>query len=117
MPLTESILEPKSKSGSAIRISKKKKLRQKSTRLRQEQRKNERETGVLKEVELSTSERRFLAEPILALPLSTLCDSDTSEMEILKSQDKSNSADDPFVRPLTPSQSASAPKLQNWVLR
>ncbi|GBO01214.1 hypothetical protein AVEN_69878-1 [Araneus ventricosus] len=76
----------------------KKKLRQKSTRLRQKQRK----TGggeVLKEVELSTLGRRFLAEPILTLPLSTLCD---------KSQDKSNSVDDSFVCPLTPSQSASA---------
>ncbi|GBN91449.1 hypothetical protein AVEN_85697-1 [Araneus ventricosus] len=84
----------------------KKKLRQKSTCLRQELRK----TGggeVAKEVELSTLERRFLEEPILTLPLSTPYDSDTSQMEILKSQDKSN-ADDPFVRPLTPSQNASA---------
>ncbi|GBN53697.1 hypothetical protein AVEN_98752-1 [Araneus ventricosus] len=29
-------------------------------------------------------------------------------MEILKSQDKSNSADDPFICPLTPSQGASS---------
>ncbi|GBO17448.1 hypothetical protein AVEN_151989-1 [Araneus ventricosus] len=104
MPLTGSINEPTNKSGNATKI-KKKKFRQKSTHLRQELRK----IGggeVAEEVELSTLERRFLEEPILMLPLSTLYDSDTSQMEILKSQDKSN-ADDPFVRPLTPSQNAS----------
>ncbi|GBM94714.1 hypothetical protein AVEN_189024-1 [Araneus ventricosus] len=79
MPLTESILEPRSKSGSVIKISKKSRDK---NRLVFGKNKEKQEVGeVSKEVELSTLEIRYLAEPILTLPMSTLCD--TSETEIL----------------------------------